>query len=273
MNQIIKGMSEKSYSERNEYIRSSLLKKVITEPLSTVKCIIDGTIKYESDAMKMGTAFHNLLLEGKKDYVIKPETYAYGKKWTRAAKYCADWEDAQTLPIVSAREVESLEGMVKAIHAHPELEPLLKGQCELSIFVDKVAKLKCRIDLLPDDLDAPVIDFKKTRSANPEDFTKDFFNLKYYLSCAMYLDVLHAVDIHRKEFWYVAIEDRYPFNIWICKCVDRPISFIEFGRKEYRQAYHKLMRAMQTGEWPTYKSSEPEEHMTAWMQNALESVA
>jgi hypothetical protein len=271
MNQIIKGMSEATYSSRVEYIRSSLLKKVITEPLSTVKCIIDGTITIKSDAMKMGTAFHNLLLEGKKDYVIKPETYAYGKKWTRSAKYCEEWEDKQTLPIVSAREVESLEGMVKAIHAHPELKPYLNGQCELSIFVDKIAKLKCRIDLLPRDPAGPVIDFKKARSADPAEFTKQLFDMRYYLSAAMYLDVLRAVDIVRDEFWYVAIEDSYPYNIGICKMVDRPVSFIDAGRREYRQAYHRLMKAMQTNEWPTYPTYEPEEHMTSWMQATLEN--
>ncbi len=271
MNQIIKGMSEETYSSRNDYVRSSLLKKVLTEPLSTVKCIIDGTIKFQSDAMKMGTAFHALMLEGKRDYVVKPEEYGYGHKWTRRAKYCADWEDKQTLPVVSAREVESLEGMVKAVHAHPDLKPYLNGQCELSIFVDKIAKLKCRIDLLPRDPDAPVIDFKKTRSADPVEFTKQLFDMKYYLSAAMYLDILRAVDIVRREFWFVAIEEHFPYNIWICKMVDRPIGFLDAGRREYKAAYHTLMRAMQTNEWPTYRTSEPEEHMTAWMQSALEN--
>jgi PDDEXK-like domain of unknown function (DUF3799) len=273
MNQIIKGMSEEMYASRNEYVRSTLLKKVITEPLSTVKCIIDGTIKFESDALKMGNGFHDLLLEGKRNYIVRPDEYQFGKKWTRAAKYCDEWEKKQTLPIVSAREVESLEGMVAAVHAHPELKDLLNGQCELAIFVDKIAKLKCRIDLLPRDPDAPVIDFKKSRDASPTEFTKQLFNLKYYLSAAMYLDILHAVDIHRKEIWYVAVEDFKPYNIWICKMVDRPVSFLEFGRKEYREAYHKLMKAIQTNHWPTYQSSEPEEHMTAWMQTALESTA
>lgn len=274
MNEIIKGMTEETYAARNEYIRSTLLKKVISDPMSTVKAIIDGKIVMKSQALKMGNGFHDLMLEGKKNYVVKPETYSFGKKWTRTANYCSEWEDKQTLPIVTAKEVESLEGMVNAVHNNKELAPLLKGKCELSIFVDKKAKLKCRIDLLPDDKDAPVIDFKKARDASPAEFTKQLFDMKYYMSAAMYLDILHAVDIHRSEFWFVAVEDTYPYNVGICKMPDhRAISFLEIGRKEYIAAYHKLMTALKTNDWPSYGSYEPEEHMTAWMQNFLESVA
>lgn len=274
MNEIIEGMSEETYSSRHEYIRSSLLKKVITDPLSTVKCIIDGTIKFESDALKMGNAFHSLLLEGKRNYVVKPDTYAFGKKWTRSAAYCAAWEDKQTLPIVSAREIESLEGMVNAVHAHPELKPFMRGKSELSIFVDKNGnKLKCRIDVLPDDPEAPVIDFKKGRSADPAKFVKQIFDMKYYVSAAMYLDVLAAVDIHRKDFWFVAVEQEPPYNISICRLPDRILSFVEFGRKEYRMAYRKLMEAIKNNHWPTYASYDAEEYMTPWMMTALESTA
>lgn len=270
MNEIIKGMSYSTYESRNEYINSGKLKAVLSEPLATVKAMIDGRLTFESEAMQFGTHFHSLLLEGREDFVVRPATYAFGKPWHGGATFCKEWEAKQTKPAVNESQVENLRGMCDALRSHPELAPLLCGQCELSVFVDKNGnKLKARIDLLPDDPSAPVIDFKKTRDASPAEFVKQLFNLKYYVSAAMYLDVLRAVDVKRKEFWFVAIEEFVPYNIYICKLVDRPVSFIDEGRRAYRSAYHTLMTAMRTNSWPTYPTSEAEDHMTPWMQQAF----
>lgn len=274
MNEIIKGMSYPTYDARNEYINAGKLIAVQTETLKTVKAMIDGTLQFTSEALEFGVHFHSMVLEGIENFVVQPREYQFGKPWHNGASYCKDWVRKQTKPIVTEGQVESLRGMTAAIRAHPELAPLLCGQCELSIFVDrKGPKLKARVDLLPDNPSAPVIDFKKARSANPDDFVKQVFNLKYYLKAALYLDVLSAVGIHREEFWLVAVEDWKPYNIYICKLVDRPVGFIECGRIEYRAAYHKLMRAMAKDEWPSYETSEAEAHSAPWIMSALEQIS
>lgn len=274
MNEIIKGMSYPTYDSRKEYINAGKLIAVQTESMKTVKAMIDGDQEFTSDAFEFGIHFHSMILEGIENFVVQPKEYAFGKKWHARAAFCEQWALKQTKPIVTEGQVSDLRGMCKTIREHPELSPLLCGQVELSIFVDrKGPKLKARVDLLPDGANSPVIDFKKTRSARPEDFVRQMYDLKYYLKAALYLDVLSAVGIHREEFWLVAVEDRAPYNVYICKLVDRGVGFIEYGRMEYRAAYHKLMRAMQTGYWPSYDTSEAETHMTAWMMSELEQLA
>lgn len=271
MNEIIKGMSYQSYASRVEYINSGKLKAVCSEPLSKVKAMIDGRLEFESEAMAFGTHFHSMVLEGVENFVVQPKEYIFGKPWHNGASFCKEWVAKQTKPIVTEAQVENLRGMCASIRSHPELKGLLCGQCELSIFVDKKGpKLKARIDLLPDRPGAPVIDFKKARSAKPEAFTRQLFDLQYGLSAALYLDVLSAVDIHRDEFWFVAVEEFPPYDIGICKLYDRPVSVVEYGRHQYRSAYRKLMQAMQTNSWPSYKSYEPEEFLTPWQMQAME---
>lgn len=271
--EIIKNMPYTAYAERDG-INNSLLKAVKEESLATVHGIIKKEIVFENDTLDFGTAFHDLTLEGKKNYVIRPDEYAFGKKWTMNATFCKEWVAKQgDRTVLSTSEAAKLEGMAKAVQEHPEMAPLLRGKTELSVFAEKKGiKLKARIDLLPDDPAAPVIDFKKTRSAKPEEFVKQLWNLRYYMQAAMYLDVLRMADIDRKEFWFVAVEDFSPFNIYICKLRDHQIGFLEFGRHEYRDAYQTLMKAINTNCWPTWPSSSAEEHMTAWMQNAIEAA-
>lgn len=278
MNEIIPDLSYEEYAKRPG-VSSSLLKLVASESLATVKATLDGRIAKESDALDFGKAFHSLLLEGKTEYVIQPATYPSikdgEKAWNNNAKYCEKWHEDQVLPVLTATEDRSLRGMVEAIQRHEELVPYLNGQTELSIFTDgpKGNKLKARIDLLPSEETAPVIDFKKSRSANPSKFVKQIFDLKYYLQAAFYLDVLKMGGISRKEFWFVSIEDAEPYNIYIAKLVDMPMSFIALGRKEYREAYSKLRNAIETNKWPSYDSSEAEAFVTSWMQQTIETTA
>lgn len=267
--EIIKNMSYEDYALRTE-INGSKLKIVHEESLATVKAVLDGKVKLDSQILRFGTAFHSLVLEGKKEYVIRPDEYEFGKKWTMAANFCKEWVARQKLPVMSSKEAESLEGMAKACQDHPELSKYLCGQTELSVFAQSGGiSLKARIDLLPDNPDAPIIDFKKTRSARPEEFVKQIWNLRYYFQSAINIDVLRMAGIDRREFWFVAIEDCYPYNIFIAKMEDNGVGFIDLGRREYRIAYHKLMTAIQKNEWPSYGAAPAENYLTQWMIAAI----
>lgn len=262
-------------------ITATLLKAVAKESLRSVKFLLDGNSK-ESDELDFGRAFHALLLEGKDEFVEQPRTYISTtvkkgenpvKPWNANSKTCRAWMSEQKLPILTSNEVEDLHFMVQAVKDCAEIKSFLKGRSELSIFTDvKERKLKIRIDLLPDDLNGPVIDFKKTRSADPVKFVRQIFDLKYYIQAALYLDVLRIAGIERKEFWFVAVEDKAPYNVFIAKMPNGPIGFIELGRKEYREAYHKLMNAINTNNWPSYGIADAEQYLSPWMMQSLESA-
>ena len=272
----------KSYDEYNavEGVTSSLLRLVHKEPLSTVKAVMDGRVKIEGDALDFGKAMHALVLEDKEEFEVQPLKYlgpnGDQKDWHNGAQFCKAWyAEREGKLVMTAAEVKALRGMAEAIRTNEELNPYLAGQPELSIFVEreKGQKLKARLDLLPSLPGAPILDFKKTRSAEPSRFTRQLFDLGYHLQAAFYIDVLKLAGIERKEFWFVAIEDFEPYNISIAKLKDVPISFIALGRMEYRMAYGKLLNARSQDAWPTYGSFEPEQHTTAWMNQAIERTA
>jgi hypothetical protein len=280
---LVPNLTYDEYAAR-EGVSASILKLVALESLATVKATLDGRISRESDALDFGKAWHALLLEGKTQYVVQPATYESAtvkkgedpiKPWNNNSKTCKAWYAAQTVPILTEKDIVDLHGMVAAVRRNEELAPYLNGQSELSAFASFSAgqKLKARFDLLPDDASGPVIDFKKACSANPSKFVKQIFDLKYYIQAAVYLDVLKLLGKPRKQFWFVAVEDFAPYNLYISKLIDQPISFIELGRREYRGAYRTLESARSTNYWPSYGSSEAEAHVTSWMQQAIEATA
>jgi len=290
MIEIIRNLPYKDYAARIDFINNSLLRVVKAKSLRHVKAMIDGRIEQESDALDLGKAFHSLLLENKHEYIIRPGTYPAPKnheqvkkgtikvgdpiEWNGRAGYCKKWEAEQLFTVLSQDEVDGLVGMTAAVRAEKLVVPYLRGQTELAMFVEKDGrKLKCRVDLLPDDPDGPVIDFKKTRHADPVKFVRSVFDYGYFQQAALTLDILKLAGIPRKEFWFVAVQDTVPFDIFVCRMVDEPISFISLGRKDYREAYVKLMKAVQSNEWPSYGVSTAEEHISTWMMSAIESTA
>lgn len=286
--EVVPDLPYEDYAAR-PHVSSSILKLVLTESLLTVRAALDGKAEKESEALDFGKAFHSLI-EGKKDYAVQPETYPAPAHhqlvkrgeieegaplaWNNTAKYCSDWHKAQSAPVMSARESESLEGMAAAVRSNHILKPYLKGRSELSAFVDCNNRLlKCRFDRLPDDPEGPIIDFKKTHCASPEKFVKQIWDYKYYVSGALYLDISKMIGQPRDRIWYVAVEDKFPHNIFIAELKDEDVSFIDLGRKEYRFAYQKLSNAIAENRWPSYGRAPAENHITAWMQKAIDECA
>lgn len=283
---IIEGMPYEQYAA-DPAINGSLLAAVHEESLLTVRAMIEGKVERESDALDFGTCFHSLLLENKVDYVERPNFYpapAHHEKvkngaikegdaldWNANASYCKEWESKQGKIIQTEKDVKNLIGMVAACRADKDLVEHLKGKTELSIFSEISGRcLKIRVDLLPEK-SGICIDFKKARSAKPSDFIKQAYTKLYHLKMALYCDVLKSCGMPIKEFWLVAVEDNYPYNTYIAKFQNDGIGMISDGRNIYRKAYGKLMAAIENNHWPSYGSSEGEDHLTPWMQGEIES--
>ena len=273
--EIIEDLPYEEYAAK-PHVSSSLLKLVLTESLATVKATLDGKLEKESEALEFGKAFHSLL-EGKEEFVIQPDEYQSEdgpKKWSNNAKVCKAWNAAQKSPVFTKAEVENLRGMAYAVRQNDHLNPYLPGRSEVSVFVDHNGrKLKARYDLLPFAAPAPIIDFKKARSANPEKFVRQIWDMKYYVQAALYLDIAKLAGFPANEFWLVAVEEKFPHNIFIAKLADVPVSLVELGRKEYRAAYQKLEYARRVNRWPSFGSCEAEMHLTAWMLKAIDLIA
>ncbi len=131
---IIENMLFEDY-QKAEGLNASVLKLVDDLSMKHVKAALDGHRKIESDALAFGTCFHSLLLEGREDFVEKPATYpapaSHAKvkkkeieegsplKWNANAAYCKEWEEKQTLTILSSREISNLHGMCEVLRSDP----------------------------------------------------------------------------------------------------------------------------------------------------------
>lgn len=277
MDSLVRGLPFEEYKARPG-VNGSLLKLVDEFSLKRVKAEIDGTVTKESDAMDFGTCFHSLLLEGRVDYTIHPETYPTkegDKKWIWSANFCKDWAKEQGSKIILSKpEALTLEAMVSAVSEEPELREYLNGDRELSVFGERDGiPVKCRLDLLPKADGAPVIDFKKVRSAEPAAFLRKAIELRYPMQAAWGLDVLRLAGIKRTAFWLVAVEDKAPFDVCILKLNDRGCSFLRAGRIKCRQAFQKLKNAHAENHWPSYGSHDAEDHAKPWQMLELEATA
>jgi len=266
-------------------VNGSLLKIVDSKSLKHAKAYIDGIGDEESDALETGTSFHALLLEGRSDYVIHPATYPHrGDKsrgiapgdpapWNSTAAHCKEWIAEQGgKSIYSKAEADDIEAMVES--AKSALGISFEGERELSIFAERDGlPVKARLDFLPSDPSAPIIDFKSCLDANPQKFLKQAIDKGYHLSCAWHMDVARLAGIERKEFWLVGIEKKAPFVTCILKFKDVPLSFLRVGRRRARAAFQKLKIAHENNEWPGYGNQFAEDHAMPWMMPELEATA
>lgn len=278
---IVEGMPFAEYAAAPG-INSGLLNVARKSSLKRVRAYMDGVREEATDSMIFGSIFHAYMLEGKEEFVIRPDTYPAPKThakvksgeikegeplpWNGIASVCKEWEAGQSQPIITQSHADSLLGMRKAILAEPSIAEYFSydpsnRQTELSIFTNG---FKGRIDLLPKC--GPVIDIKTTKCARPDVFVKQVWERGYHIQMALYLDILQACEDPREEFWLVAVETEYPFDLYVAQFKDGDLTVIDHGRKMYRKALRRIQDAKKAESWPSYGAGDTDQHLTTWMQ-------
>lgn len=284
---IISDLTYEQYDVLAGY-NASLLKIPASQSLLHAKAYIDGQ-RHSSGALDFGHSFHELLLRGKEDYVVRPDTYPAPKDhekvkkkmiaegdplpWNNGAGACKTWlaeHNPDGKIIHTLEEVANMRGMIDAIRNDPDVSPYLDGQCELAVTAERRGvSYKCLVDLLP--TKGPIIDFKKAKSANPRQFVKQAIDKGYLIQAALNMDVLWWNGEERTEFWFVAVEAEPPYAIWPMVLKDESPSFIRMGRAAYLSAVNLLEQAKKNGEWPSYpRDVQPEALIPGWMAAELE---
>ena len=213
-----------------------------------------------SAAMIMGTLAHSLILEPDKplpQIAVKPAEYEPGKKWTRQAKVCREWEDGRKsmgFIVLGADELENVKGMAKAIAAHP-IAPLmlLFGNPEVSLCAHDNANgidIKARIDFLPNTGGA-IVDVKTTVDSSERGFMRRAYDLGYHIQAALYLDLWNALmpTEPRTEFYFVAVENFAPYAVNVFKASQE---FLAKGREDYKAALTLYAECVKADNWPAY---------------------
>jgi hypothetical protein len=212
----------------------------------------------QTTAMQSGHALHALLLENRKEYVIKPETYGPDEKpWHGGAKECKDWMAAHAGQLIlSADEAEGIECAVRHAQQHELVKHLLAGaHTELSVFGCTQAGLmwgKGRMDAVNFRGDrVQVIDVKTTQDARLSAFSRTILQRGYHIQAAWYRRLIRQFveEQIQHEHWLIAVEiDPIPrVNVWKMET-----AAIDYADQQIDELLEKLAECKSTGRWPDY---------------------
>lgn len=221
------------------------------------------TPRKETDAMKIGSLFHTMVLEPEKqNFVVGPDV---NKNTTVWKTFKAEAEAAgQT--IIDQATLDMLNGMVASVRAHPAASRLLSGPgiAEGSAWWEDEQSgelCRCRPDFYREDLGV-IVDLKSTEDASPSEFARSIAKYNYNIQSAFYQDgVEAATGDFIKGFVFVAVEKKAPY----CTAVYQlDMQGVEAGRVEYKRLLLDLADCKHAGKFPGYSERIETISMPAW---------
>ena len=215
-------------------------------------------------AADLGSAVHALVLEPEKaeKMIITPPAIVLGKTGSKNTNAYRDWAatlDEGTI-VLTTEEMDAANYMRDAVIAHPRASELLsEGFPEVSMFWTdgKDVRRKCR----PDWVGSAYVDLKTTRSAKPEWFGKQAYELHYHWSAAWTVDIGLGLGSTIEQYYFIAVEKESPWPV----CVfETPKELIEMARDEITTLYHKFRACTEYGAWPSYSDQIETLKLPAW---------
>jgi len=237
-------VTDKTYYEDCMYMSNSMLKTFIEKCPKYYVHRLENPIK-PSAAMKFGTAFHMLMLEGvdkfNEHYIEEPDV---DKRTTLGKATLTKFNQT-----IKGREAISRRDNIKLMSMYAELLEnknfhLIEDCNEIEqiyLWKNKDVDMLCKGKLDAVNTKGKyIVDLKTTRSASPENFTELIMSAKYHMQAAYYLDALGYDD-----YYIVAIEKDAPYCICTYKLSK---NIINQGRELYMGGltYYKSIMASPT---------------------------
>jgi hypothetical protein len=221
----------------------------------------------QTTAMKLGTAFHTLILEPesfRKNYAILKDFGDCRKVENKAAKAAFIAENENKL-LLTQEEHENLLKMESALRSHKLAARLLTGgKAEQSVFwTDNETQVlcKCRPDFLRSD--GIVIDLKTSDDASLPQFQKSISKFQYHIQSAFYLDgISQALNEPLTDFIHVVVEKNPPYGVGIYTLDDGSLNK---AREEIRDLLKLFSECLNKNQWPGYIEEIQNISIPAWM--------
>ncbi len=233
----------------------------------------------ETDALKIGHAFHTLTLEGKEvfdaAYVVASQCNGIKKSDGKRCENDGKIENAglffcgQHAPkdaaasgktVLTASQFTIVQGMRNGILSIEECRMFIgsEGKNELTIvWRDEETGLLCkaRIDMHRPTWDG-IGDLKTTMHAGPRDdqFPRSIKDYGYHRQAAFYLDGCKAVGLPAKSFMVFPVEKEAPF---VANAYQVSTETVELGRDQIRRNLKVFAACTASGHWPGYASDFP----------------
>lgn len=189
-----------------------------------------------TSAMKLGSAFHDLVLYGQEffdqKYVLEPK-FDLRFKEQKAAKeaFLADLKGRESL---SPDHFEKIKCMSDALKEHPLAQALIDNtEKEVSLVTEKNSiKFKCRPDVLHENY---ILDLKVTSTLSADEFKRDFYKFRYDVQAAVYLDFFERKG---QPFYFVVVQNQAPFDVVVYQVTGETI---QNARQKYLQDLAKYI--------------------------------
>ena len=292
LHRLIRDMSNSAYHGTVDTWSSSQFKDVLDDEEIFIQKHIEKTgEKLEGEALDTGTYLHTSVLEPhkvKEEIVIFSGKARFGEKWKEFKKK----HTGKT--IITLKQKEEGDGMVRAVKASPTSMDYLDGEPEVSLFVQllvaggkiyapffkkvltKTGWVKCekipakgfnvvvktRSDCLGDTF---ISDLKSTsgRANKAESVRNSISKYKYDLSAALYLDMFSLVRPEVNQFIWIFASKKNP----VAKPWRATKNNILVGRAKWSRALLR-MADMSAANWELVDclgEAEPLPHELEWL--------
>lgn len=256
MNRLVLDMPHENYLASKAVSRSGLL-DLLKSPQHFWYKHLSGLAQHEeSNALKIGTAFHCLLLEPHL-FNDKVAVWSGAPRNTKEGKaeYAEVSANAVSRVIIKQSEFDQLKLMAQSIKDQPAAGKLINssGKVEASFFYhdqthDVMAK--ARPDFWRED--GIVIDLKTTADASENEFQKSIANYGYDVQAFMQMEAVERVTGTRPQaFVFVAVEKEPPYA---CAFYQADDDLLRCGEYRYHMLMGKYAACMKSGKWPGYGS-------------------
>lgn len=251
-------ISSLEYHTNAPGVSSSRLKHMLVSP-ATYQIKLRRPV-IDNDALRLGRMLHTMVLEPH----LLDEEFAI---WTEGRRQGSSWDIFKLCnmdkTLITQDQLDCAEGMANALRQLDDfpfeawlegvssVEPAIK---ERSLFwIDEETGLQCkaRPDAMTLAVSALAGDVKSARSANPEEFKRDIFKMRYDLQAAHYLAGIKAVFGADANFAFFVAEKEAPY---VAGTFLMTRAALEHGERFRRYCLRMVKKCTDDNNWPKQPS-------------------
>ena len=274
-----------AYHADKSRIGKSGLDLIHKSPLHYWAKYLDPNRQWEtqSPALLMGSVNHMLLFEPQlfaSKYITCDDTEIcaqIGGKAPRSTKAYKEWyAEFEAInkgkTVIEKEMLDTALAMRASVYEHPAAHVLL----ESGIAEERLDFLWEGTDDDGNPIQVPckakpdwrshngfIVDLKTTEDASPEGFGKSFFNYRYHVQAAFYMDAYTrwSGGEEARGFIFIAVEKKPPFATAVYYTTAEQF---QLGREEYEADLRTYHKALTTGKWNGYPTEVMPMQMPAW---------
>lgn len=265
-----KNMPNDEYHAHSAVSRSGLMKIHNQSPYHFKHEKDNGGIQ-ETDALRLGGAFHTLVLE---PHLFESQYHIFEKPDLRTKtgkeRMAEIKEQAGDKTLLNADEHANMLAMAKSITEQPAAKKLIheKGIVEGSFFYqddETGVEVKARPDWHVPEL---ITDLKTAESANPRAFEKKIVDYGYDVQVYMTMKALEKYYGEAPEaFVFVVVEKKPPYA---CAFYIADADVIAYGKRRYEDIMAVYAHCVKTGDWYGYGNNIQPISLPYWAMKQME---